>query len=623
VPQSWISILRNLTDHFLSEEQQRLLIREIDQRVIRGNLDINDLVKHVSEKLMLNTHASVYSTYLYSGINSENIFMLYCASDEDFPEVIKGEQCNKLRKLFDSRKIRPALAETYGDILGKRELGESSVLTIPIRYPDPFGVILLFSPLPAKQSHFAMPDILDHANMVKDQLGIVLQIISERQFALLINSFIDKVLKENIKPSVCLNYLVNRISSFIPSYGPLKIDPAPKAQILFYRSPDSYLTIKASQGSEPFNTRVSLDNSICGLLIEKVREDSDGPPFICVDPHDYPERYQWFLGSEEASAPHSELAVAILSDGQPIAVLNLEHPKKDVFLRQHIEGLIKAANSLEPFVRALQERTSREWAKEQSLLSAVQQMLGRLAGQFQHRVGTPLISCRLELENLEDDPRFAEDIVKTRLNTLKEGIDRIDDSSQQFCRALPEFLVLDRYDLGKVLGEVLDYFHPDKLRQQENIDIRLNCPPSVYVYCSGFIREHLYNLVDNALYSIREAKADGLRSEGIISVQVTIEEIRSKQIDGYEELPPGTKTCYVTVSDNGKGVSDSMKDKIGKAGFTTKGPHGTGYGLSAAVEYVQSIGGDLTWKSEPNTFFEATMRLDVFDESIHKTQSVI
>ena len=60
----------------------------------------------------------------------------------------------------------------------------------------------------------------------------------------------------------------------------------------------------------------------------------------------------------------------------------------------------------------------------------------------------------------------------------------------------------------------------------------------------------------------------------------------------------GVNQVKISVSDNGPGVPDSIKDKIFQPFFTTKPTgSGTGLGLSLSYDIVKSHGGDLRVKS--------------------------
>jgi two-component system, NtrC family, sensor kinase len=115
----------------------------------------------------------------------------------------------------------------------------------------------------------------------------------------------------------------------------------------------------------------------------------------------------------------------------------------------------------------------------------------------------------------------------------------------------------------------------------------------------------LLNLYSNAFYACAERS----RSTG--------KERNGKDLSGIENLSGlmpkvtvSTKTLgekiEISVSDNGTGIPDSIKDKIFQPFFTTKPTgSGTGLGLSLSYDIVKAHGGDLRVKSivaEGSTF---------------------
>jgi signal transduction histidine kinase len=68
----------------------------------------------------------------------------------------------------------------------------------------------------------------------------------------------------------------------------------------------------------------------------------------------------------------------------------------------------------------------------------------------------------------------------------------------------------------------------------------------------------------------------------------------------------GAKRVTISISDNGSGIPDAVKDKIFQPFFTTKPTgQGTGLGLSLSYDIVKAHGGELkmeTKEGEGSTF---------------------
>jgi signal transduction histidine kinase len=94
----------------------------------------------------------------------------------------------------------------------------------------------------------------------------------------------------------------------------------------------------------------------------------------------------------------------------------------------------------------------------------------------------------------------------------------------------------------------------------------------------------LLNLFNNAFYAVNEQKKRN-------SVSYTpIVSVSTKKSDN---------SVIITVSDNGNGISNSLKEKIFQPFFTTKPTgSGTGLGLSLSYDIIKAHGGNITVESK-------------------------
>ncbi|MBP8114954.1 MAG: HAMP domain-containing histidine kinase [Chitinophagaceae bacterium] len=59
--------------------------------------------------------------------------------------------------------------------------------------------------------------------------------------------------------------------------------------------------------------------------------------------------------------------------------------------------------------------------------------------------------------------------------------------------------------------------------------------------------------------------------------------------------------CEISISDNGPGIPDSIKDKIFQPFFTTKPTgQGTGLGLSLSYDIIKAHGGEIKVETKEN-----------------------
>jgi signal transduction histidine kinase len=94
----------------------------------------------------------------------------------------------------------------------------------------------------------------------------------------------------------------------------------------------------------------------------------------------------------------------------------------------------------------------------------------------------------------------------------------------------------------------------------------------------------LLNLINNAFYAVNEQKI-----KNPISYQPTVS-VSTKKSEN---------SVLITVSDNGGGITESIKEKIFQPFFTTKPTgSGTGLGLSLSYDIVKAHGGEIKVESK-------------------------
>jgi signal transduction histidine kinase len=119
----------------------------------------------------------------------------------------------------------------------------------------------------------------------------------------------------------------------------------------------------------------------------------------------------------------------------------------------------------------------------------------------------------------------------------------------------------------------------------------------------------LLNLINNAFYAVQAHTAPpppggGIKERGTDYKPTVIVRTASW-------IPPtGGGGASISVSDNGPGIPDSIKDKIFQPFFTTKPTgSGTGLGLSLSYDIVKAHGGEIKVDSKEGEGTEFTILL--------------
>lgn len=246
-------------------------------------------------------------------------------------------------------------------------------------------------------------------------------------------------------------------------------------------------------------------------------------------------------------------------------------------------------------------------------LYAVGQALKRTAAAYRHRLANPVVTTRINLEWLENRLPKGDSEARERFGQIRAALDDIAESSKRFCAALPSLIQYDRVDLSTVVARAISEVHAEATRG-EALRIATNLKKDVSaVYASELLQEHIYSLLANSVYAVSNALAMGTIQQGEILL-----ETRRGDLSDKHQWSVGHDMIVLRITDNGTGVPHELEHNIGKSGFTTKQQQGMGYGLAAAKEYAQSLGGNIRWENKPGRGFVVELALQAYDEKRHR-----
>ncbi len=210
-----------------------------------------------------------------------------------------------------------------------------------------------------------------------------------------------------------------------------------------------------------------------------------------------------------------------------------------------------------------------------------------MAKQIAHEIKNPLTPMKLNVQHL--------------MRMVNEGDENIDEQIEKISQALIEQID----SLTSIANEFSDFAKMPKAKNQKiNLITKLkntaqlfqNSDKAAVVLDIGKARDiHVFgdpeqmqrliiNLVKNSIQSIPDNR------KGVIKISAGI---------------TGDGNALLSVTDNGKGIPDSIQDKLFQPNFTTKGS-GMGMGLAIASNIVTSMNGKIWFETEMNigtTFF--------------------
>lgn len=217
-----------------------------------------------------------------------------------------------------------------------------------------------------------------------------------------------------------------------------------------------------------------------------------------------------------------------------------------------------------------------------------------MARQIAHEINNPLTPMKLtiqQLQRMKGTERFDE-YFRRSTTLLIEQIDnlsRIASSFSTFAK-MPE-VVPTTVDVAEKLFPVISLFRNNRLQ----VPVRyVGAEHGVTAVADAEqISQVFSNLIKNALQAVEDLP------DGDVIVML------KPQTEFGEDMKEWVE---ITVSDNGKGIDESVRDKIFMPNFTTKST-GTGLGLAISKNIVEGSGGRITFEtSEKGTTFHVYLQ---------------
>lgn len=283
-----------------------------------------------------------------------------------------------------------------------------------------------------------------------------------------------------------------------------------------------------------------------------------------------------FISSQLTSPLESiQNALKRISDGD----LNVKLPVRS---EDEIGTLTKAYNEMATKLKTVQKELAvneREAAWKE------------MAQQIAHEIKNPLTPMKLNLQHLERQlasPKNDGDDVKPKVNKITssmiEQIDALNKIASDFSKfAKPIQHQLKPLELNALVQSVTEMY---STTEGYSIEIDLTKKYLPILGSKEELRRVLVNLIKNA--------TEAIKSNGNVIVKT------------YTD--PKNIHAFITISDDGDGISSIDKDKIFVPNFSTKSS-GTGLGLAIAKKIVEEHDGKITFKSSSKQGTTFTIQL--------------
>lgn len=203
-----------------------------------------------------------------------------------------------------------------------------------------------------------------------------------------------------------------------------------------------------------------------------------------------------------------------------------------------------------------------------------------MAKQIAHEIKNPLTPMKLNIQFLQrikpGEMENYDEKVKRVTETLIEQIDNLSSIATEFSNfaQMPKARN-EQFNLTQRLNEIIKLYN---YTGQITISTNYKGAENVIVFADKeqFARAIL-NLIKNAIQAIPENR------KGKIDLKVN----------------KSNGKAIITITDNGKGIPDELKDHIFMPNFTTKSS-GTGLGLAITKNIIESFKGKIWFNSQPD-----------------------
>ncbi len=221
----------------------------------------------------------------------------------------------------------------------------------------------------------------------------------------------------------------------------------------------------------------------------------------------------------------------------------------------------------------LRDVESRRQLRSQFDVSARLTAISRLTGGVAHEIKNPLNAIALHLEVLK--AKLTEpSAVGPELEVIEREIARLDRVVKTFLDfTRPVELKMRTVDLMKLAKEVSVLVAPEAERSNVKVELRPVVETALIEADSDLLKQALLNIVVNGI--------EAMEKGGILVIEI-------RQAEGDHEI---------TVTDQGPGIPDEVREKIFNLYFTTK-REGSGIGLAMTFRVVQLHNATISFTSE-------------------------
>lgn len=270
---------------------------------------------------------------------------------------------------------------------------------------------------------------------------------------------------------------------------------------------------------------------------------------------------------------------------------NIEGLHKDnsfIPLHLSIAELAKGPDGKRRFIGSCLDLTHVKRQEEQLRRSQKMEALGKLTGGIAHDYNN-MLGVILGYTDLLDN-------ALTGQSELLSYIDNINHAAKRSTKLTKRLLAFSRHrSFESTVLNINTLIEDQKLMLEKTLTARINLIFDLdsklkpVELDSGDLEDSIVNLCINAMHAMKDG--------GELTIQTRNKTLDTKDVD-LLNLSPG-EYVLLSITDNGCGMTNKIKEKIFDPFFTTKGDSGTGLGLSQVYGFVKRSLGTIKVYSEP------------------------
>ncbi|MDO5969146.1 ATP-binding protein [Flavivirga aquimarina] len=262
-----------------------------------------------------------------------------------------------------------------------------------------------------------------------------------------------------------------------------------------------------------------------------------------------------------------------------INTTRLEKRNEKIEVNDTSEEISTLVNSYNSMIDELEE------SAVQLARSEREQAWREMAKQVAHEIKNPLTPMRLTVQSFQRKFNPEDENIHSKLDEYSKTLIQQIDTMSSIASAFSNFAKMpaqqnETLNVVKIVKLALDIFNEDYILFTAEDDEII----------AKFDRTQLIRVVTNLVKNAVQAMPKDQKPKIIINVGTTKKNY-----------------VFITVADNGSGVSEENKDKVFEPKFTTK-TSGMGLGLAMVKNIVETYNGTITFKSEKDkgTMFKVT-----------------